>query len=693
MALEAQEAERKYQEIKTRFDETQAWLQKEPLKGETAIDKQLRRTSIDSHGEQSQDFGGKGQGSDLEVSFQDSPSPKRKHAAGKQLDENMGQNDSFLSFSKIEVLLGRIAGAQEAIVLATGKQGPPIRLAGSTSSDSEPSQQSKSVTKGQVTQDAHEEDLHQNVREPGNKHRRPILDDRPLDRIARVQERLAGLTELPSVSHTDPLSPRNESKIPVDDFISYTPKEDDESLEITERSNEPVDGGEDAVQSITNGPSTKKGTNDDLKVASETDRSTCEAEPNNVGGAGSMISTSGNNANDWPNLISGRHLKSKGKEKQNILEQMNHKPRLFTGFAKNPTPIKTIADARVEWAQRLTASTGALVLYTNSSTWVHGLMNDSASSFDKRQQGLKSPDSTPLSKSSVTGKGSASPTADALKSPPPALTLNDTLENLANVQMAAGSSFDRNERRQSPMTEEVKQEERREHQFLGETSQQNELRENNRSQDSITGDTGPPHQEVTSHNEANGETESPISNGQFRLLSGPGTGDDEDSEDSGIERNNEIVDATDNRNLTSPKPLGTVSDAPVITADNVQSSNRQGSETGAGASTAAAANDQDIGVGPGENQSGSPKPDSSYSRVARPRASLLRRFIFRHQNSRTVNNDGDNDDASTTRAKRDRIGKRRTYVLRLNRWLAELIRPKTSKRESSRFRRLVFLHS
>lgn len=698
LALEAQEAERKYQEIKGRIDETQARFKKGPRKEGTATNKQSRRTFSDSDLEKSQDLRSEGQSDSFEGSSLDGPSSERKSSASKQSDDDRGQDIASLPFSKIEVLLSRIAGAQEAIVLATEKQGPPARLAEpTTSSKSEPLEQNGKAGRARTTKKAREDDLQQNPREPGNEHQRLVFDDKPLDRIARVQERLAGLTESPTFSHIDPFSPRDESAESADEYVFYTPKEGSERSEITEELTEPVQRGEDAAQSVTEEQSTGDRRQNDLSVARTSDRTSSEAESS--AGRNSerndwMIFTSKNKENDRPKPISESRVKLKGKGKQYTAEQMPHRPRLATDCKESPKSIETTADKRVGWAQRLTPSTGALVLYADRSTWVRGLINKPIVSFDERKHILQLHDFPLLSSSSVENKDQTSLDATALESQLPQLPLNDAFENLVKLKQIAEPSLDENEVRKSPVRmKKAKQKKQRVHQLPKETTQLNALIKNNGCKDSNILDKESPDQESNSRDQVNGEKKPSIPNEQPGSLPGTDAGKHEEDEDTGLAPNNVILDTSDGQNLTSPKQLRTGSDALITLADNVQASNRQGSEIDAGNSNAAEANNQDSRVDPEDSQSGSVESIIiSYSRLARLRAFLLPRFIRRREISRLINDYAEDDHASTTSTESDGKGKRRSRGLRFNRRLVMLITTKRSKKGFSKFKRFVFLH-
>ena len=102
----------------------------------------------------------------------------------------------------------------------------------------------------------------------------------------------------------------------------------------------------------------------ELIVVQENDHSNLKAESENRGNAewnNVMILTSENEENDWPSSISGRLVKSKVKNEKYPVEQVICRPRLLTGFMKNPTLTETTTDTRVEWTQQLTLSTGALI--------------------------------------------------------------------------------------------------------------------------------------------------------------------------------------------------------------------------------------------------------------------------------------------------------------------------------------------
>ena len=94
------------------------------------------------------------------------------------------------------------------MVIATEKQGLPIRFTDPSSSDLEPSQQSESASRARMNKETRKGDWEQNSHEPGDEHRRLILNHRPLERIARVQGRLGGLADMPVLSPIDAFSLR-----------------------------------------------------------------------------------------------------------------------------------------------------------------------------------------------------------------------------------------------------------------------------------------------------------------------------------------------------------------------------------------------------------------------------------------------------------------------------------------------------
>lgn len=85
MALEAQEAERKYQETKRRKDEPQLLFHKGAHKEETDIDKPSQNTSSDWDLEKSQILRVDGQGNEFDDSSLDGPSPKTKTFSGQAI--------------------------------------------------------------------------------------------------------------------------------------------------------------------------------------------------------------------------------------------------------------------------------------------------------------------------------------------------------------------------------------------------------------------------------------------------------------------------------------------------------------------------------------------------------------------------------------------------------------------------------
>ena len=294
-----------------------------------------------------------GQNGEFEDSSPGGLSSELQHTTGKLLGENEAQNISSLPFSKIEVLLSRIAGAQEAIVLAAEKQGPPVRFTDSTKPfDLEQLEQTEGASRARVTRGAHGEDLQQNTREPEDEHQRRILDHRPLDRIARVQERLVELTESPGLSHVDPFSLKEESTGSKDDHAFHTPTEGIESLAISEGSHEPVQRGEDAVQSVTDEQLNKERSRNELRVARQTDDLSFEAEPNDRiinERNGRLVPTSDSNGNDGLHPESETRLKSKGKDKQYALEQLPRRLRPLTASRKTRPRLKRQMMRGLKW--------------------------------------------------------------------------------------------------------------------------------------------------------------------------------------------------------------------------------------------------------------------------------------------------------------------------------------------------------
>ena len=440
-----------------------------------------------------------GQNGEFEDSSPGGLSSELQHTTGKLLGENEAQNISSLPFSKIEVLLSRIAGAQEAIVLAAEKQGPPVRFTDSTKPfDLEQLEQTEGASRARVTRGAHGEDLQQNTREPEDEHQRRILDHRPLDRIARVQERLVELTESPGLSHVDPFSLKEESTGSKDDHAFHTPTEGIESLAISEGSHEPVQRGEDAVQSVTDEQLNKERSRNELRVARQTDDLSFEAEPNdriiNERNA-RLVPTSDSNGNDGLHPESETRLKSKGKDKQYALEQLPRRLRPLTGFTENPTPLETTDDAGIAMAHGLTPSTGALVLYANRSTWVRGLPNGPGATFDEHKLSLRLLDSLPLSSSTVTNKSPTFFTAGPPELQPPLPTPKDTLETLTSPKKTAELNLDEAEERKLPIRVKIiKQTERGKHQLLKETTQQRNGLRRNGSEGGNTGKMEPAHQ-------------------------------------------------------------------------------------------------------------------------------------------------------------------------------------------------------
>ena len=696
MALEVQEAERKYHEIKTQMDETEVLVQKKPRKREPATGKQLRRPSSDSAPEKSQHLRAEGQSGGFEGSSADGPSSELQNSADKQSGEIRAQDVSSLPFSKIEVLLSRIAGAQEAIVLAGAKQGPPVSFTDPTKSfDSRPLEQIRGASRARVTRGARREDLQQIAREPKNGDRSRILDHRPLDRIARVQERLAGMTQSSGSSHVDPFSRNDESTESEDDYVFHTPTEGNKDLEINEEPNDPVQRGEDALQTVTKEQSVGEREKSDLGVAREIDRSSLEAESNDGGNTEwneRLIPTPDNNDIDRPSPIAERHVKSKGKDKQYTLEQMPRRPHLLTGFIQNSTSIEMTADAGVERVQRLTPSTGALVLYNNRSTWIRGLTNDPGASFEKREFSLHLLDSLQASSSSAISKSPTLFTAAAPELQPPVPILKDTIESLTNHKPSAEPSLNEVEERKSPViVKKFKHKEREKHRPHKETTQQGRLLRNNESEGDNTNNQNLPNYVSSSHDQADSEVKPSISNEQSSSLPGKAKGNYEDAEDADLSRNNAKLNATDDQTLTSPTQLDTASDAPIIQANHLQAPIHRGSGDEAGNSNAVEANNQDTEQDPGDSQSGSVEPIIiSYSRLARLRRLLLPRFIRRYQISRMINDDAEDDHASTISGTSDRTGKRKTHGLRFSQRVAMMINPKRFKNRSFRLKRLVF---
>lgn len=582
-------------------------------------------------------------------------------------------------------------------MLAAEKQGPPVRFTDSTKSfDSEPLQQVRGARKARVTGAAYRKDLQQNARQPEDERRRRILDQRPLDRIARVQERLAELTESPGLSHMDQFSLREESTESEDDYVFHTPTDGIENFEITEGSNKPVQHGEDAVKSVTDEKVIRERRKNELRVARETDRSSFEAEPNdrrNNERNEWLIPTSDSNENRRPNPESERRVRSKGKDKQHALEEVPRRPRPLTDFTENPTPLETTDEAGIERAQRLTPSTGALVLYANRSTWVRQLTNDPSATFDECKLSLHLLDSLPLSSSTVTNRSTTSLTAAAPELQPLLPRLKDTMKDLTNLKKIAEPSLDEAEEPKSPIrVKKNKQKEREEHKLLEKKMQQRKGLRNNRSEGANTINTEVADQEFISHDQINSAEKPLISNEQSNSLQRKGNRNHEEAEEAGFSWNDERLKTTDDQNPSTP--LRSVSDAPNIIADIVQTSNRQGSGVDADNPNAAEANNQDIGQGPGEDQSASVEPIIiSYSRLASLRAFLLPRFIRRREISRMNNDNAEDTHSSTISGKSAREGKRRTHGLRLSRRLAMLINPKRLKKRRSTLKRLVFVHS
>lgn len=686
MALEAQEVERKYQETKTQIDETEESIPKKPRKRETATGKQLRRPSSDSGPEKSQPSKAGGQSGGFEGSSPDGPSSELQNSADKQSGETRAQDVSSLPFSKIEVLLSRIAGAQEAIVLAGAKQGPSVSFTDPTTLFySGPSEQIRGASRAWVSRGAHRADLQQIVRGPKNGDRRHILDQRPLDRIARVQERLAGITQSSGSLHVDPFSRHDESTESENDYVFHTPTEGIENLEINEEPDDPVQRGEDALQSVTKEQSVGEREKTDSRVARDIIRFSLEAESNDRGNTEwnqRLIPTPDNNDNDRPNPLAESHVKSKGKD-----------PHPLTGFIQNSTSIETTADAEVERAQRLTPSTGALVLHTNRSTWTRRLTSDPGASFDECKLSLHLPESLPTSSSSAINKSPTLFTAVGPELQPPVPILKDTIESLTNHKTSAESSLNAAEERKSPITlKKFKHKEREEYRPHEDTTQQEKFLRNSGSEGGNTNNKKLPNYESTGHDQADSEIKPSISNEQSSSLPGKIKGNYEDAEDADLSRNNTHLNATDDQNLkTSSTQLDTASDAPIIQPNHLQASNHQGSGDEASSSNAVEANNQDTEQDPRDNQSESVEPIiSSYSRRARLRALLLPRFIRRYEISRMINDGAEDDHASTISGTSDREGKRRTHGLRFSQRVAMMISPKSFKNRGFKLKMSVF---
>lgn len=570
-------------------------------------------------------------------------------------------------------------------MLAAEKQGPPVRFTGSTKSfDSGRLEQSEGASRARVTRSGQGEDLQQDTRDLEDEHQRQILVHRPMDRIARVQERLVDLAESPSLSHVDPFSLREESIKGI------------ENLVISEGSHKLVQRGEDIVQSVTDEQLIKERSNNELRVARQNDSSSFEAEPNDnkINERNErLILTSESNGNDGPYSESETRLKSKGKDMQHALEQVPHRPRPLTGFTENPTPLATTDDAGIERAHRLTPSTGALVLYANRSTWLRPLPNGPGAACDERKLSLRLLDSLPLSSSTVSIKSPALFTAA-----PPELQLQlptpkDTSETLASPKTTAEPNLDEVEEQRLPIrVKKVKQTERGKHQLLKKTMQQRKGLRRNGSEGGNTGKMEPVNQKSANHDQNNKEIPSPISNEQSDSLQANINRKYEQAENADLSRNDENLNTT---NAQTPSTLlQTVSDGPVIVANHVQTSNRQGSGVGADIPSAAQASHQDIDEGPGEDHSVSVELIiAPHSRLARLGAFLLPRFIRRHEIPRISNDNAEDTRASTISGKSDRKGRPRTNGLRFSRRLTMLIKPRRMKKRGSALKRLVFLHS
>lgn len=688
LALEAQEAERKYQETESRTAETQMRLQKEPEKGVTNNEKDSRRTSSNRSPESSQRPEAEGQNGDFEDPSLNGPSSDFQYSTGKLSGEDRAQDISSLTFSKIEVLLSRIAGAQEAIVLAAEKRGPPVRFTDSTRSfNSEPLQQIGGASRARVIRGAHGEDLQQNARDSEDENQRRFSDPRPLDRIARVQERLVEL------SHIDPFALREESAESEDDYIYHTPIEGIENMDTIDGSQKPIQRGEHAVRSVTNAQLVEERIKNELRVALENDRPSFEAEPHGKINNEELIPMPNSNRNEGSQRELEGRVKSKGKDKQYALEQVPLRPRHLRDLTENSTPLEATDDAGIERAQRLTPSTGALVLYADRSTWVRRLPYGSGATFNERKLSLHLPESLPLSSSTVTNKSPNLLTATDAELQPSLPTLRGTIETLTNPKMTAEPNLDKTEERKPPIkVKKAKPKERGEHQLLKATMPQRHSLRKQGSEGGNTGNMEPADQESTRHDQINSQKHPSIANEPTGSLQGKRNRDHEAAEDAGLSRNHEKLNTTDDQ--TPHPPLRTVPDPATFVAEHAQISNGQGSGAPADNSNAAEADNQHINESLGEDQSGSVEPIIvSYSRLARLRAFLSPRFIRRHEISRMISDNAKVTHASSISGKSDRERRPRTHGLRFSRRLTMLINPRRMKKRGSTLKRLVFLHS
>jgi hypothetical protein len=702
LALEAQEAERKYQEIKNRIDESQALFEKGPQNGELNIDKQQRDVSGNWNSETPQDVEAEGKGGNSEDSSLDVPGPKPRNSTPKLPNETGRGDDLPLPLSKIELLLSRIAGAQEAIVLATEKQGSFDRSTDPFPTNSAPIPQRRSAGAARMIKEVDTENSQQESREPETRHQRPILDGRSLDRMRNVRERFTGSLGL--LQRDSPFR-RSEYFNLEEDHISRIPKEGSEMSQASEESHEEVPEGDDTVAPITREESTGEGEGYSLRLGQDIDRLDSKVESDHWEKAGwNSLMTSAFKNNESSSLESSTRWGGppKGKDKQTTDDQAMSKLPLNTPSAENPAPFEKFG---IEWVQRLTSSTGALVLHVDHSRWIRGITHPPGVSSIERKHHSQSPSSWPSSPSLAANRSSNLDAGYALEAQLSPLVLRDTLETHMGMETDVERSPTVNESSKSAMEQKkIKQNLQSDPQSFEEVLSESEILDiqetgarshdyNERGHRDTKGESARDREfstrETTDHNQVNYGT--PASEEQLGSLVESTIEKHDDFDDADLLPNDEVIDTTNNQKPTlSTHPRSSASDDEVIIIQNIPALDHRDLVTGAGSPNAATANNHDPDISP-EEHSSSVGTIALPSRFARLRALLQRRSIVRRKDAKTEEDALGGSQDFTISTNNGRKGKNRNHGLRTGLFLAALFRRRRFRRRRSRFKRLVFL--
>lgn len=706
LALEAQEAERKYQEIKKRIDESQGLFEKGPQNGEPNLDKGNQDVWDP---ETPQDVA---QGGNIENSSLDAPGPKPSNSNPKRSDDNGGRADLPLPFSKIELLLSRIAGAQEAIVLATEKQGSFDRSADPFPAHSAPLLQERSAGNTRMIKEVGKENLHQDDREPEKRHRRPISDEGPLDRVRNVQERFTELAKSQGLSQRDASSRRNEHFNLEEDYISQILKEGDKMSLTSEESQEEALEEDDAVPTITCEEPVVDGEEFGLRLGQVNYHPDTRMESEDwekAGWSSLMTSAFENNENSSPEPSSRWRDRSKGKDEQTTIEQAMSNPPLNARSAGNLAPFDTLVDTSVELVQRLTSSTGALVLHADHSRWTRGITHPPEVSSMERNHHSQSPFSWPSSPPLVANRSSSLDAGYALESQPSPPRKTDTLNTQMGGKVNVELSPCENEPRKSVMEQiKIDQDMQPDHQFFEEILPKSEVvnfhevgershDSNERGHSDTKGDSARDGEfstrESIDHNQANDETSA--SEGQLGSLLEPITGENDDFENADLLENDEVPGITNNQNPTlSTQPRSSVSEDEVCIIQDIPGLDHRDMITDAESPNATATNNHDpespnATAANNHDPEISPKKDSNFvetvilpSRLGKLRALLRRRSIVRRNDAEGAEDAIRDSQDSTTSTDNGRKGRNR------NRGLGLLV---TAFVHLGRFGRLVFL--